>query len=166
MYRRILAPTDGSSVSHQAAANAIAFARACGAELVALSVAVPAPAFQSLDGAMAIDPGLQLDELLRHAQGYADAVAGRAREAGVACTPVACSALDAATAIVEAARAHGCDLIVMGSHGRRGLGRLLAGSVTQAVLVDAPVPVMVLRPSPAAPGAPGQGGSGPAVEPA
>lgn len=53
MYRRILAPTDGSPVSSQAAASAIAFARACGAELVALSVAVPAPAFQSLDGAMA-----------------------------------------------------------------------------------------------------------------
>ncbi len=51
-----------------------------------------------------------------------------------------------AEVIGDAAREHGCDLIVMGSHGRRGLSRLLAGSVTQAVLAYIPVPVMVLRP--------------------
>ena len=101
---------------------------------------------------MAYDPGLQVEVLLKHAQGYVDAIAARAGKAGVPCTKLTCSALDAAEAIVDTARERNCDLIVMGSHGRRGLSRLLAGSVTQAVLANAPVPVMVLRP--AAHGAP------------
>lgn len=147
MFQRILAPTDGSPVSEAAADVAIVLARSCGSGLVALAVAVPEPAFQALEGAMASDPGLQVDVLLERARQYADAVAARAQQAGVSCTPIACSALDAAEAIVDTAREQRCDLIVMGSHGRRGLSRLLAGSVTQAVLACAPVPVMVLRPA-------------------
>lgn len=50
---------------------------------------------------------------------------------------------------VGVASEHACELIVMGSHGRRSLSRLLMGSVTQAVLAYAPVPVMVVRPAPA-----------------
>lgn len=146
MYKRILVPTDGSSVSEGAVDAAIDLAQARGSEIVALSVAVPEPVFQSLEGAVPYDPGLQVDVLLEHAQGYVDAVAARAAKAGVHCTPVTFSALDPAEAIADTAREHDCDLIVMGSHGRRGLSRLLAGSVTQAVLADAPVPVMVLRP--------------------
>lgn len=159
MYRRILVPTDGSAVAERAVDAAIEFARACGSEIVALSVAVPQPAFQSLEGTLAWDDGLQMALATQQAEAFAHAVAGRARQAGVPCTAVASCALDPAEAIGDAAREHGCDLIVMGSHGRRGLSRLLAGSVTQAVLAYAPAPVMVLRPpleeggedSPAAP---------------
>lgn len=147
MYRRILVPTDGSPVSESAVDAAIDFARAGGSEIVALGVAVPQPSFQSLEGAMAFDPGLQVEVLLEHAQQHVGAIAARAQKAGVPCTPVTCSALDAAEAIVDTARQRHCDLIVMGSHGRRGLSRLLAGSVTQAVLAHAPTPVMVLRPA-------------------
>jgi len=150
MYRRILVPTDGSPVSEAAVDAAIDFAQARGSAIVALSVAVPQPAFQSLEGAIPYDPGLQPEVLLEDAQRRVDAVAARAGKAGVACTVHTCSALDAAEAIVDTARAQHCDLIVMGSHGRRGLSRLLAGSVTQAVLHYAPVPVMVLRPAPPA----------------
>lgn len=56
----------------------------------------------------------------------------------------------AALKIADVAEHEGCDLIFMGSHGRRGLSRLLAGSETQKVLAGADVPVMVLRPKPAA----------------
>ncbi|QOY92765.1 universal stress protein [Massilia sp. UMI-21] len=146
MYQRILVPTDGSPVSESAVDAAIDFAQARGSTIVALGVAVPEPTFQSLEGAMAYDPGLQVEVLLEHAQTHVDAIAKRAQQAGVSCTPVTCSALDPAEAIVDTARQQHCDLIVMGSHGRRGLSRLLAGSVTQAVLANAPVPVMVLRP--------------------
>ncbi|MGG7603375.1 universal stress protein [Massilia sp. BKSP1R2A-1] len=146
MYRRILVPTDGSPVSELAADAAIDFARACGSEIVALSVAVPEPAFQSLEGAVPWDPGLQMDLMMKQAEEFANALAGRASKAGVPCTTVASCALDPAEAIGDVARERGCDLIVMGSHGRRGLSRLLAGSVTQGVLAYAPVPVMVLRP--------------------
>ncbi|MCD2516189.1 universal stress protein [Massilia sp. G4R7] len=146
MYRHILVPTDGSPVAIQAADAAIDFARACGSDIVALSVAVTEPVFQAFEGAVAWDPRLQAEQLLRQAQEYAGAVATRARTAGVPCTTVASCALDPVAAIADAAREHGCDLIVMGSHGRRGLSRLLAGSVTQGVLAYAPAPVMVLRP--------------------
>lgn len=147
MYKRILVPTDGSPISEAAVDTALDLAQARSGEIVALSVAVPEPVFQSVEGAMAYDPGLQIDVLLDHAQQYVDAIAARAQQAGVPCIPVTISALDPAEAIVDTARDQQCDMIVMGSHGRRGLSRLLAGSVTQAVLAYSPVPVMVLRPS-------------------
>jgi nucleotide-binding universal stress UspA family protein len=162
MYKRILVPTDGSPISEAAVAAAIDFAQARGSAIVALGVAVPEPTFQSLEGAMAYDPGLQLDVLLEHAKKHVDAVAARAQQAGVACTPLTCNALDAAEAIIDSVRQQHCDLIIMGSHGRRGLSRLLAGSVTQSVLAHAPVPVMVLRPAAHEIGARGWGDSPPA----
>lgn len=66
--------------------------------------------------------------------------------AGVRCTPLAVIDYQPSHAIVDAAGRHGCDLIFMGPHGRRGLSRLFACSVTQQVLADTPVPVMVFRP--------------------
>ena len=148
MYKRILVPTDGSAVSENVVPAAVELARACGADIVALSVAVPEPAFQSVEGAMVVDPGRQGEVLLQHAQALAGSIAQRAAAAGVACTPVATLSYYPAEAILDSARAHGCDLIFMGSHGRRGLSLLLTGSVTQAVLASATVPVMVLRPTP------------------
>ncbi|UVW30218.1 universal stress protein [Massilia sp. H6] len=164
MYKRILVPTDGSELSEHAVTAAIEFARAFGSELIALSVAVPEPVLQSLDGAMVLDPGQHVDALLEQAYAAVSAVAAQAQAAGLQCTPLTRFALDPGEAIVEAVREQGCDLVVMGSHGRRGLSRLLAGSVTQAVLAYAPVPVMVLRPAPAgdaahAPSRPDQGAS-------
>ncbi|MBQ5948489.1 universal stress protein [Massilia sp. ST3] len=146
MYKRILVPTDGSSVSDYAVGAAIEFARACGSEILALSVAMPEPIIPSTEGAMAIDPGVDVDVLAEHAQRLAGAVCERARHAGVACAQRVELSLDPGRAIADTAREQACDLIFMGSHGRRGLSRLLAGSVTQAVLAGAPVPVMVLRP--------------------
>lgn len=147
MYKRILVPTDGSAVAEHVAPAAIELARAVGAEMVALSVAVPEPAFQSIEGAMVVDPGRQADVLLEHARTLAAALAARAWEGGVTCTPVATLSFDPARTIADTAREQGCDLIFMGSHGRRGLSLLLAGSVTQAVMASAEVPVMVLRPT-------------------
>lgn len=149
MYQRILVPTDGSDISAEAADAAIAFARACGSELVALSIAQPEPLLPSAEGAMAttvLDPELMLAGAQRHAGRVADAAA----KAGVPCTIVTGFGHSPAGEIIEAvARTH-CDLVFMGSHGRRGLSRLIAGSVTQHVLAGSPVPVMVYRPRPAA----------------
>ena len=86
------------------------------------------------------------DYVLRNAAEKAADVAGRARSQGVPCTTDTAYSLTPAEAIVDAARAHQCDLIVMGSHGQRGLSDRLAGSVTQHVLRYSAVPVMVLRP--------------------
>jgi nucleotide-binding universal stress UspA family protein len=147
MYQRILIPTDGSPVSDLAADTAIELARSCSSAVVALSIAVPAPVLPSLEGAMAIDPGQLEDVLMDQAHGYVGSLAERVRRVGLECAPVTRIDPDPARAIVEAAREYQCDLIVMGSHGRRGLNRLLAGSVTQEVLKSSPVPVMVLRPA-------------------
>jgi nucleotide-binding universal stress UspA family protein len=149
MYDRILVPTDGSDVSAAAERAAIAFARAHGSEIVVLAVGQPQPPSVTAEAAMAIDPGLDDATLLAAAKEHAHAVATAAGRAGVRCTPLALLDYSAADAILATADGHKCDLIFMGSHGRRGLSRLLAGSVTQKVLADAHVPVLVMRPGPA-----------------
>ncbi|MFS2079645.1 universal stress protein [Telluria sp. Tellsp131] len=146
MYDRILIPTDGSDVSAAAEQAAIAFARAHGSEVVVLAVGQPQPPIASAEAAMAIDPGLDDAVLLVAAKEHARNVADAAEAAGVKCTSLAVLDYSPADAILATADSHACDLIFMGSHGRRGLSRLLAGSVTQKVLADAHVPVMVMRP--------------------
>ncbi|MEH6435981.1 universal stress protein [Massilia sp. DD77] len=146
MYKRLLVPTDGSPVSENAVDAAIDFARVCGSEILALSIAMPEPAIQSAEAAMVIDAGLEVDVLLENAQKLVAAICARAQDAGVTCTQRVELSLDPGKVIVDTACEQACDLIFMGSHGRRGLSRLLAGSVTQAVLAYAPMPVMVLRP--------------------
>ena len=148
MYDRILVPTDGSEVSAAAEKAAIAFARAHGSEIVVLAVGQPQPPIASAEAAMAIDPGLDDEVLLASANEHARRVADAAAAAGVRCTPLAMLDYAPADAILATADSRNCDLIFMGSHGRRGLSRLLAGSVTQKVLAEARMPVLVMRPQP------------------
>ena len=150
MYDRILVPTDGSDVSAAAEQAAIAFARAHGSEVVVLAVGQPQPPIASAEAAMAVDPGIDDAVLLAAAREHARNVADAAEAAGLRCTSLAVLDYSPADAILATAESHGCDLIFMGSHGRRGLSRLLAGSVTQKVLAEAQVPVMVMRPRTAA----------------
>lgn len=145
MYKRILVPTDGSEISSVAVDAAIAFARICGGDIVALSIAQPEPVTLTAEGALASGE-FQIDALLEQARRRVERVAEAAARAGVRCTPVTGYGYSPADEIVEAAKRHGCDLVFMASHGRRGLSRLIAGSVTQHVLAYAPVPVMVYRP--------------------
>lgn len=153
MFQRILVPTDGSDLSAVAEDAAIAFARVCGSELVALSVVPPEPVVLSAEGAL-VTGGTGTDALLAQAEAYVGRVAAAAAKAGVACTTLTCYGHSPADEIVEAATRTGCDLVFMASHGRRGLSRLIAGSVTQHVLAYATVPVMVYRPQAHAHGRP------------
>jgi nucleotide-binding universal stress UspA family protein len=150
LYKRILVPTDGSEVSAVAEHAAVEFARAHGSDIVALSVAQPYPAYAAAEASMAVDPGLDNEALREAAERNVRRVSAAAAGAGVACTPLTVFSHSPSDAILDSARDHGCDLIFMGSHGRRGLSRLLAGSETQKVLAGAEVPVMVLRPKPPA----------------
>ncbi|MDN4051501.1 universal stress protein [Massilia sp. YIM B02763] len=150
MYRRILVPTDGSELSIAAERAAIDFARANGSAIVALAVGQPYLPTAAVDGAVAIDPAIEAETLLLEANRHVERVAAAARAAGVACTAVTTIAHSASQAILEHAAKHGCDLIFMATHGRRGLTRLLLGSVTQDVLAASTVPVLVLRPQDAA----------------
>lgn len=146
MYKSILVPTDGSDLSEQAATAAIDLARLCGAEIIALSVAEPYPQVPAAEGAMVIDPGLETRTLMDFAQQNVEQVAAAARAAGVPVRTETALSVVPYQEIIDAARKFHCDLIFMASHGRRGLSRLLAGSVTQNVLAYSSVPVMVLRP--------------------
>jgi nucleotide-binding universal stress UspA family protein len=146
MYKKILVPTDGSDLSEQASTAAIEFARMCGSAIVAFSVAEPYPLVPAAEGAMVIDPGIETRVLQEFAQQNVDKLAQAARAAGVECTTATTVSMFPYQEIISAASANQCDLIFMASHGRRGLSRLLAGSVTQNVLAYSAIPVMVLRP--------------------
>jgi nucleotide-binding universal stress UspA family protein len=147
MYKRILVPTDGSTLSRKAARTAIALAGAVGAELVALTI-VPRYPTTYFEGGIAHTP----EDIARTEQHWANegrALVERVRldaeKAGVQARACTSTSDLVAEAILAAARKHRCDLIVMASHGRKGLQRLLLGSETQHVLTHGHVPVLVLR---------------------
>ncbi|WP_296952620.1 universal stress protein [uncultured Massilia sp.] len=145
MYKRILLPTDGSAASGRAIEAGVAFARDLGAEVVGLTVTPPFRVFST-------DVDMLEDTPERYAASSAER-AGRtladveraARDAGVPWRVEHVVSAEPWEAILETAARLGCDLVVMASHGRRGLAGLLLGSETQKVLVHGTVPVLVHR---------------------
>jgi len=132
MYDRILISTDGSELASKGLRHGLALAAALRVPVVVITVTEPwMPAF---DDALA----LSAQRILEDAVGHASA-------AGVACETVHVPDGFPSDAIVKAAADHKVGLVVMASHGRRGLGRVLLGSQTQAVLAHSPVPVLVVR---------------------
>ena len=147
MYKRILVATDGSDISNAAAASATALAAAVRAELVALYV-VPRYPVSYFEGGMTVS----LDDISRtekqwsdQGQAVVDAVQRDAKAHGVAATALVIQSDLIAESIISAAKKQGCDLVVMASHGRKGIKRILLGSETQHVLTHSTVPVLVLR---------------------
>ena len=147
MYQRILVATDGTNLSKRAVASAISLAALCGAELVALKV-IPRYPQSYFEGGLA----LQAAEVSRvekqwaeDGQAIVDAVQKAAQAKGVKAKAVTVKSDLVSDAIISATKKHKCDLIVMASHGRRGIKRLLLGSETQLVLTHSHVPVLVLR---------------------
>lgn len=147
MYQRILVATDGSDLSEKAVTHAIDLAKLCGAELVALKV-VPRYPQGYFEGGLAMQP----EDIERVESAWADeahaavdAVKKQAEAKGVQTKAVTIKSDLIADAIIAAVAKQGCDLVVMASHGRKGIKRLLLGSETQHVLTHATVPVLVLR---------------------
>jgi nucleotide-binding universal stress UspA family protein len=147
MYKRILVATDGSKLSKMAVDHAIELADITGAEVVALKV-VPRYPQTYFEGGVA----LAAAEVARiekqwneEALTAVNAVksAGQLREVKV--KPITVKSDLIAEAVIAAAKKNKCDLIVMASHGRRGIKRLLLGSETQQVLTHSHIPVLVLR---------------------
>ena len=130
MFKHILVPTDGSDLSRKAALYAIQFAKAVGAKVTAITIRAPY-AVSSLDTIAVLGSQEQYDEESRQvAQRALTQVEMAAEAAGVA---------------IDSAEANHCDLIVMASHGRRGVSALLLGSETQKVLTHSTIPVLVYR---------------------
>ena len=147
MFHKILVATDGSALSLKAVDAALSLARREGAEVVALTV-VPCYPMSFLDGAMTYSP----EEIARTEKRWADdaqamleTVARAGAAAGTRVTTETVSSDHVADALLAAARKHGSDLIVMASHGRKGIRKLLLGSETQHVLTHSELPVLILR---------------------
>ena len=147
MYQRILVATDGSDLSRTAVNSAIELAAAVGAELVALYV-VPRYPVSYFEGGITIS----VEDIARtekqwndKGQAVVDAVQQEAEARGVKAQAVVSQSDLVAESIMAAATKHNCDLVVMASHGRKGIKRVLLGSETQHVLTHSTVPVLVLR---------------------
>ena len=147
MYQRILVATDGSDLSQTAVSSAIELAAAVGAELVALYV-VPRYPVSYCEGGITIsvqDVARTEKQWSDKGQAVVDAVREQAEALGVNAKAVVAQSDLVAESIMAAASKHGCDLVVMASHGRKGIKRVLLGSETQHVLTHSTVPVLVLR---------------------
>lgn len=144
MYQRILVPTDGSDITAKAVDTAVNLAKHLGARLLTISVKEPFP-YSAISEMQPTPPQEFYDAQERIATARVKGVADKAMAAGVACEAHTVEALHPWEAIVEHANAKGCDLIVMASHGRRGVAALLLGSETQRVLIHSKVPVLIVR---------------------
>ena len=141
MFKHILVPTDGSDLSHKAAIYAAQLAQLTGGRLTALSV--KAPYFvTSMDAVSVVGSQEQYDGYAERALTQASMAA---EAAGVKIETVQETNDQPFQAIIDCATANHCDLIVMASHGRRGVSALLLGSETQKVLTHSKIPVLVYR---------------------
>ncbi len=144
MYKRILFPTDGSEITAKAMATALEMAKLCGAELCALAVKEPFP-YSAISEMQPQPPQEFFDAQDRIAGARLKLVTDAAAAAGVRCVSFALEASYPWEAILDQAKDQDCDLIVMASHGRRGVSALLLGSETQKVLTHSKLPVLVVR---------------------
>ena len=147
MFKHILVPTDGSALSDSTVARAVSFAKESGARITFFYAQPDFPMPIYGEGAL-IDPTTP-EQFAKSAASEAEAILSKARGAAEA-SGVACDSDTAANevpyeAIIDAADRHGCDLIFMASHGRRGIAGLLLGSETQKVLTHSKTPVLVYR---------------------
>jgi len=147
MYKRILVATDGSKLSQKAVEHGLSLSDLTGAEVGALKVIprYPQTYFEGGVALAAAEVARIEKQWLDEAQVAVNSVksAGQLREVKV--KPVTVKSDLVAEAIIAAAKRNKCDLIVMASHGRRGIKRLLLGSETQQVLTHSHIPVLVLR---------------------
>ena len=144
MYQRILIPTDGSDITAKAVGHAIDLAKITGAKLVTLSVKEPFP-YSAISEMQPVPPQEFYDAQERIAAARVKQVMDAAAAASVPCEGATVEALHPWEAILDMAKTKACDLVVMASHGRRGVAALLIGSETSKVLTHSTLPVLVVR---------------------
>ena len=144
MYSRILVPTDGSEITRKAVDTAVKLARRLDAQLFAVAVKEPFP-YSAISEVQPIAPQEFYDAQEKVARARVTAVVEVARDQAVACTGHTLESIHPWEAILQVAKDQGCDLIVMASHGRRGVAALLLGSETQRVLLHSPIPVLIVK---------------------
>ena len=137
MYKHILIPTDGSELSRKAIQHGIALAKSVNAKVTVMTVTAPFDVF-------AVERGME-----QHAMNLAtkdlNAATEVAKAAGISCDTMRVEHEHPYRAIIDTAAQKVCDLIVMASHGRRGISAIVLGSETVKVLTHSAVPVLVVR---------------------
>jgi len=144
MYKRILVPTDGSDITKKAVDAAIALAKSLGAQVYTISVKEPFP-YSAISEMQPTPPQEFFDAQERIAAQRVKDVVDACKAANVACQAFTVEALHPWEAIIDHCKRMDCDLLVMASHGRRGVSALLLGSETQKVLTHSGVAVLVVR---------------------
>lgn len=148
MYTHILVATDGSDVAERSLTHGLALARSLNAQVTIITVTEPYPIYA--DGNYGIVSGETLIDGYEESQDeIANSILAAAQKVAKSVGPqvetVHLANTHPAEAIIREANSRNCDLIVVGSHGRRGVGRLLLGSKTWEVVAQSQVPVLVVR---------------------
>ncbi len=145
MYKHILIATDGSELAHKSVIQGLGLARALAAKVTLVTVTEPWTAVVPGEMGMAFP----IDDYEKGAAQNAASVLATAKaeadRSGIACEIVHAPDQYPADGIINTAREKGCDLIVMASHGRRGISRLLIGSQANRVVVHSAIPVLIVR---------------------
>lgn len=149
MYNHILIPTDGSDLAHRGVEQGLSLARQLGSKVTIVTVteSFPLEGASMAGGWVAAPPDYaDYDEAQKQfAEGILSAARNEAGKLGVDAKTLHIANQHPATGILEAAAAHDCDLIVMASHGHRGIQRLLLGSQTAEVLANSHAAVLVVK---------------------
>lgn len=158
MYRNILVATDGSETSARAVREALALAKSIGAKITVLHVMpplsdLPAAALAetyeaSVNEGYILPPSLRAkveEGVAARSRAMLDAVCAKAANAGVKCESAVAVSHSPYEAIIRQAGESNCDLIMMASHGRKGMQAIVLGSETTKVLVHSKIPVLVVR---------------------
>ncbi len=148
MYKHILIATDGSELAQKAETAGLALAKKLGAKATAVTATEPwdALSMAALAERSVPNPVADYEEgVAASANRILWGVGETAKKLQIACTTVHVKDSQPAAAIIQTARDRGCDLIVMASHGRRGISKMLLGSQATKVVSLSPVPVLVCR---------------------
>jgi nucleotide-binding universal stress UspA family protein len=148
MYKHILIATDGSDLAQKAETAGVTLAKALGAQASAVTVTEP---WDAMSMAALAERGMP-NPVADYEEAVASAanrilwrIGETAKKTGVKCTTIHVKDKHPAEGIIETAKERGCDLIVMASHGRRGISKLLLGSQVTKVVTLSAVPVLVCR---------------------
>jgi len=145
MFAHLLLATDGSELSRVAIRKGVELAKAIGAKVTGIYV-TPEMRYFSYETEIPAEVKERTARQYKAAgERYLAAVEMAAKEVGLPCDTVGETGDQPHEAIIAVAEARGCDLIVMASHGRRGVKGLLLGSETQKVLTHSRIPVLVIR---------------------
>jgi nucleotide-binding universal stress UspA family protein len=146
MFKHILVPTDGSELSNRAVEYAAALAKAVNAKLTVFTVTTPYYLYAVEPELTTIGIEAYQKSAAKAAMQCLDVAKDIAAAAQIPCEAVHVESPQPYQAIIEAAKERGCDLIVMASHGRRGVAAIVLGSETVKVLTHSTIPVLVVRP--------------------